>query len=373
MKIAVFIPSLAGGGAERVAVTLANEFATLGNITHLLVATDAPSEYKDEVNDSVGLIFFGASRTIKSTPKLARYIKTEKPDALLAIMDHASITASFAILLSGRKKNTRFFVREAVSLDYKDAQFQGYRQIFRKILKEQLISRTYRTADGVVSPSRVLGHALHKKYAPQIKVTHINNPVVTADFIQRAAQKIDLPWKTKQNTIVAAGRFTAQKNFLCLLQAFSLVRLKIDCKLILLGTGPEQRDIKQYIEANDLNEHCYLPGFVNNPLPYFASADTYVLSSDYEGSPNVLIQALACGTAAVATNCPTGPAEILNDGDYGKLVPTGDQIKIAEAIELTIANLDKAKQTEIATIVLDKYNSAKIAQQYVSLLETGKI
>jgi len=370
MKIAVFIPSLTGGGAERVAVILANEFAALGNTTRLLVATNAPPEYTDEVNDSVTLYFFSASRTIKSVPKLARYINKDKPDALLAIMDHASITASIALLLSGRKKNTRFFVREAVSLDYKEAQLKGYRRIFKKTLKEQLISRTYRTADGVISPSHKLGQALHKKYAPQIKVSHINNPVVTTDFIQHAAEKINLPWKTKQATIVAAGRFTAQKNFLCLLQAFSRVRLKIDCKLILLGTGPDQSNIERYIKANDLNEHCYLPGFVKNPLPYFASSDTYVLSSDYEGSPNVLIQALACGTAAVSTNCPTGPAEILVDGEYGKLVPVGDYVKIAEAIVLTLLTLDKAKQSDIATIVLDKYDSRKIARQYASLLDS---
>lgn len=371
MKIAVFIPSLAGGGAERVAVTLANEFALLGHTTHLLVATNASSAYRAEVIDSVTLHFFNTSRTLQCVFDLVKFIKNHKPTALLSIMDRASIVAYLAYLVSGERNNTRFFAREAVSLEYKQAQFTGLRGKIRRTLKDKLTCYVYRAADGVISPSTVLAQSIATRYGPQVNVTHIDNPVVTADFEQRSTcDQVSLPWKNNHKLIVGAARFTAQKNFMCLLKAFKILRLNVDCKLILLGEGPERGSLENFIDENNLSHHCYLPGFVSNPLPYFVAADVFVLSSSYEGSPNVLIQALACGANVVSTDCPTGPVEILINEQYGRLVPVGNEKEMANAIEKTLSAPDENKQ-HLTQTIRTKYDSKLIAAQYLSTIMPG--
>ena len=372
MKIAVFIPSLTSGGAERVAVTLANEFAMLGHTTHLLVATDVPAKYVHEINDSVSAHFFNASRTFKCVPSLARFINTNKPTVLLAIMDHAAIAAYAALLLSRERKNIRLFVRQAVSLEYKRAEFTGLKGAVKMYTKEAFVRIVYRNTDGVISPSSILAQSLRSQYAPHINVMHIDNPVVTIDFKERSlSTPVNLPWQAAHKTVISAGRFTSQKDFLCLLKAFKILRKKVDCKLVLLGEGPEQDSLEDFIIENNLRQHCYLPGFVSNPLTYFVAADVFALPSKFEGSPNVLIQALACGAAVVSSDCPTGPAEILNNEEYGTLVPVGNEKAMANAIEKTLSNLNTKKQQSIAKSIQEKYNSKKIATEYLSYLSSA--
>lgn len=372
MKIAVFIPSLAGGGAERVAVTLVNEFTQLGHDTHLLVATKAPAAYKDEVSKDVSLHLFSASRTLFCLSSLAKFIKTQKPTILLAVMDHASLVAYAALILAGRKNKTRFFVREAVSLEYKKAQFTGITGAIKRTRKELMIRHVYRAANGVIAPSIDLTNSLRQRYGPKITVTHIDNPVVTRQFKEMSCKSaVELPWQQHHKTIVSAGRFTAQKDFLTLLRAFKILRNTVDCKLILLGEGAEQEKLESYIEQNKLKNDCYLPGFVKNPLPFFKEADVFVLSSKFEGSPNVLIQALACGTAVVSTDCPTGPKEILVDDSYGVLVPVGNEKDMASAIKLKLGKANNGEQRRVAKAVNSKYDSTSIAKQYLSLLNSN--
>ena len=180
-----------------------------------------------------------------------------------------------------------------------------------------------------------------------------------------------MPWQAAHKTVISAGRFTSQKDFLCLLKAFKILRKKVDCKLVLLGEGPEQDSLEDFIIENNLRQHCYLPGFVSNPLTYFVAADVFALPSKFEGSPNVLIQALACGAAVVSSDCPTGPAEILNNEEYGTLVPVGNEKAMANAIEKTLSNLNTKKQQSIAKSIQEKYNSKKIATEYLSYLSSA--
>lgn len=363
-KIAIFIPSLAGGGAERVAVTFANQIAKLGHECHLLVATNSEEQYAKEIEDSVNIHRFEASRVLTSIPALTKHIKIIKPAVILAIMDYSSIVARLAITLS-RRTNTRLYIREAISIEFKQ---ENQPHKLRNVTKP-LIDYAYRHADGIVSPSKELALSIKNAYPAQKNIKHINNPVVTDQFDTLLLKRPEsLPWQKGSKTIISAGRLSIQKDFITLIKAFNIVRRKLDCKLIILGEGSERKHLLKFITDNNLMEHCYLPGFIPNPLPYFRQADLFVLSSKHEGLPNALIQALACGTKAVSTNCPTGPAEILDNGNFGILVPVGDYEKMAVAIEksLTIES-DQNTITQEIKYRYDAVNATKDLLEFMRI------
>jgi glycosyltransferase involved in cell wall biosynthesis len=128
------------------------------------------------------------------------------------------------------------------------------------------------------------------------------------------------------------GRLTEAKDFGTLIKAFAEVLKVKDCRLVILGEGEKRRELESLIESLNLVNKISMPGFVDNPYKYMRQASVFVLSSKWEGLPNVLIEAMACGTPLVATDCPSGPNEILQNGEYGLLVSVGDKDKMAEAI-----------------------------------------
>jgi glycosyltransferase involved in cell wall biosynthesis len=160
------------------------------------------------------------------------------------------------------------------------------------------------------------------------------NPVVNPDLFRLAREIPHLPslLNAREPLILGVGRLVRQKDFPTLLRAFTIVRQQRPVRLIILGEGPERPILESLIK--DLGvQHCVsLPGFVENPYAYMSRATVFVLSSRWEGLPSVLIQALACGTTVIATDCESGPREILGDGRYGALVPIADVSAMATAI-----------------------------------------
>lgn len=365
-KFAVFIPSLAGGGAERVAVTLANEFAQLGHETHLVVGTTLPSKYQDEVHELVNVHLIGASRVLFAIPKLATFVRKVQPEAIISIMAYASVAMKLAVVLSG-KKNTKLYTREAISNEFKEENKDGtYTPLFVK-----LVAWSYNTSNGIVSPSKALTESLRRTYPNQRNIVHINSPVITDTFLKLEKSALpELPWSNDSSKlIVSAGRLSDQKDFKTLIEAFKIVNAKIDCKLIILGEGPDRTALELQIKNSNLKDHCYLPGFVENPLPYFKHADLFVLSSKYEGLPNVLIQALACGAKVVSTDCPTGPAEILDNGRHGKLVEVGNSETMATAMYESITNPDHTEQQRIAALVKNTYWGPFVSEMFAQFMQ----
>lgn len=136
--------------------------------------------------------------------------------------------------------------------------------------------------------------------------------------------------------IVAVGRLHPQKDFLTLIRAFHLLQQQLQCKLVILGEGEQRRSLEAEVARLGLTESVALPGHVGAPGSYLAHADLFALSSQYEGFPTVLIEALACGCPVVSTDCPTGPHEILEGGRFGPLVAVGDPAALAEAMRATL-------------------------------------
>lgn len=220
--------------------------------------------------------------------------------------------------------------------------FETNRERFRGI-KRWLLRRAYRTADRVVAVSEGVRLAAIAHYAlpPEQVVTHYN--FFDIERIDRLMQERLPSAELKQPgrfEVVAAGRLHPQKGFGHLLEAVRelVQRGRTQIHLRILGSGPLEKELRAYIAAHALQSYVTLAGFRANPLPCFRQADLFCLSSLYEGMPNALVEAMLCGVPVLATDCPSGPREILLDGKLGRLISPGDSQALADAIEDAVLN-----------------------------------
>ena len=208
-------------------------------------------------------------------------------------------------------------------------------------LRDQSMRVSYRSVDAIVAVSQGVADDIARTTGlPSARIRVICNPVVTAKMLGLAQEPVAHPWLRPDSppVILAAGRLTKQKDFATLIRAFQRVRQSQPCRLLILGKGQLQSDLESLASALGVRDEVDFPGFVANPYAYMAKAALFALSSAWEGSPNVLTEALALGTPVVATDCPSGPREILQGGRYGRLVPVGDVQRLGEAIIATLTN-----------------------------------
>ncbi len=333
-QVALFLPSLRGGGAERVMVNLARGFAER-KLKVDLVLTKAEGPYLGEMSDLVRIIDLKASRVFRSLPKLVRYLRKERPEALLSALDHANIVALWA------KKIARVPTRVVVSVHSTTSIASAHAQNLPGRLMPFLMHFFYPWADKVVAVSEDAADDLVKTaklLREKIKV--IYNPIVTPELFAKAEEPLDHPWfqPGEPPVILGVGRLTESKDFPTLIRAFALVRKGCPARLMILGEGEDRPKLEVLIEELGLREDVTLPGFVDNPYKYMKRARVFVLSSRWEGLPTVLIEAMALGTPVVSTDCPSGPREILEGGKWGRLVPVGDVEALAEAISKALDN-----------------------------------
>ena len=331
-RLALFLPTLAGGGAERTMLNLAQGITERGYTVHLVLA-QAEGPYLAEVPESVRLVDLEAWRTLASLPALVRYLRRERPEALLSVL-HANTIALWARRLAG--VSTRVVVCEQNTLSIEAQQASDWRD---RILP-RLNRRFYPWADGIVAVSKGVADDLAQVTGiPHERIEVVHNPVVTPELREKVQARLDHPWfaPNEPPVLLAVGRLTAQKGFPTLIQAFGRVRQARRARLLILGEGGQRPDLEALVRPLGLEQDVSLPGFVANPYPYMARASLFVLSSRWEGLPTVLIEASYCGAPIVSTDCPSGPREILRDGQYGQLVPVGDVAALARAIETVLA------------------------------------
>jgi glycosyltransferase involved in cell wall biosynthesis len=226
----------------------------------------------------------------------------------------------------------------------------------------------YPFADAIIAVSDGAANALSRTAGiARDRITVINNPVFTPAIPTLAQDNVEHPWlKNKQfPVIVAVGRLSDAKDYPTLLKAVAHVSAKRMVKCIILGEGELREKLQGMIEQMSLSDTVDLHGFVGNPYAFLAKADLFVLSSRREGFPNVLVEAMACGTPVVATDCPSGPAEILDNGKYGPLVPVGDVQALADAM---LRTLDDHLPAETLIARAEEFSVEKIAGQYIDLL-----
>lgn len=325
LHIAIYVPSLSGAGAERIMVTLANGFSARGYRVDL-VLTQAEGPFLTEVADSVRIVDLCQGRVLSSLLPLARYLRRERPDAMLSALNHANIIAILARKLA--RVQTRLVVSVHSSLTSLPGGQQG--RILRALMR-----RLYPAADVVACVSMGIAKEMPDLLAiPVGNIVTIYNPIEIDHVRIRRNDPLEHPWLSGSAApvILAAGRLTRQKDYPTLLAAFALLRADREARLIILGQGEEGAQLKVRARELGVTDDVCFAGFQENPFAFMARCDLYVMSSASEGFGNVLVEAMACGAPIVSTDCPSGPAEILEGGRWGRLVPVGDPDALARAM-----------------------------------------
>jgi glycosyltransferase involved in cell wall biosynthesis len=359
-RIALFLPLLSVGGAQRVFFRLARGFAQRGHEVDLVLA-NATGPLRGEVPAEANLINLGASRVLWSIPRLARYLRERRPHALLATIAHANLAAIAAKRLA--RVSTLVAIREASTSKAERRSGSSLKCATVDLLR----SRYYVKADVIIANSHGAAESLQKhNRLPSEKIRVVYNPVVSPELLHLAEQPLAHPWfaDATHPVVLGAGRLTRQKDFSTLLRAFALVRRERPMRLVIVGDGEERARLCALAHQLGIDEDVLLAGFDANPYRYMRRASVFVLSSRWEGLPNVLIEAMACGAPVVSTDCPSGPREILEDGKWGRLVPVGDSVALAHAILETLARPLLVNPMERAM----DFTVEKITEEYLHVL-----
>ncbi len=273
-------------------------------------------------------------RPFYSVEPLVDYLRAERPVALLATPTTAALAALWAAHLA--ESDVRVVAREANTLS---RQITHQRRAFGKHLPS-LIAEWYPRAAGIVAPSQGVAEELAALTGlARDRIETIHNPVDVGRIRALAVESPDDPWLTTPNAppvVLGAGRLVPAKDFPTLLRAFAGLRRQRPARLVILGEGRERRRLLGLASDLGVREDVRLTGHVANPFAYMARASVFALSSLYEGLANVLREALVCGCPVVATDCPSGSAEVLGHGRYGRLVPVGDAPALGNALAETL-------------------------------------
>jgi glycosyltransferase involved in cell wall biosynthesis len=328
-RVAIFLPSLGGGGAERAMVNLANGMHELGCQVDFVVAT-ATGPYQCELEAGIRLVDLQARRVLQALPGLVRYLRSRRPVCLYSALDHANLVALWARGLARTRTRVVLGLRNTLSQE----RMEDHGLKMRSIVA--LARRFYPGADGFVAVSRgVAEDAAATIGLCRDRIIVIPNPVLTPDLAQKAAEPLDHPWfgAGEPPVILACGRLAPQKDLPTLLAAFAEVRRRRPARLVILGEGELRGALQRRAEVLAIADDVAMLGFDPNPFRYMARARVFALSSIHEGSPNVLVQALACGCRVVATDCPGGPRDILDGLPGTRLVPIREPSTFAKATE----------------------------------------
>ena len=334
-RIAIFMQDLKAGGAERMMLNLANTFSEFGKKVDLVIVRKE-GHYLKLLSKKVNVVYLESRKTFLSLFPLIRYLRRSKPDVLLSTLVHVNIVAIIAKLLSFSK--CKVFVRET---NWIKANRSDRNQPFFFRFAYRFVRLVYPLADGVIAVSQKMADSLKsEEHIPDNKIHVIFNPVITSGVFSMAKERPDHPWFHEKSVkiILSAGRLAPQKDFPTLIKAFSRIKADNSCKLVIIGDGKEKGNLQNLIDSLQMNGKIDLAGFQSNPYSFMANCNLFVLSSLWEGSPNVLVEAMACGATVVSTNCPSGPDEILEKGKYGKLVPPGNVDELAAAITYSMQN-----------------------------------
>jgi glycosyltransferase involved in cell wall biosynthesis len=391
--IALFLPSLVGGGAERSMLNLAKAFAARGHRVELVLCR-ALGALLSEVPASIPVVTLKRSRltarlaplvadvagfasllrpvllarnpaTLRYLVGLARYLKRRQPRALICALTYANLAGLWAREIA--RARTRVVISEHIHLS-RDLQDNRNANNWKWRFVAPLLHRAYPRADAIVAVSNGVADDL-SRFAdlPRSRVVTIYNPMVNDELLEKAKAPVDHPWFAPgaPPVILGAGRLETQKDFPTLLKAFARVCAQREARLIILGEGREEERLRALAGELGVASQVDLPGFTLNPYAYMARAAVFVLSSAWEGLPLVPVEAMACGCPVVSTDCPSGPAEILHGGVYGPLVPVGDHEAMANAIA---SMLDQPPDLERLRARAAEFSVERAAKLYLGLI-----
>jgi glycosyltransferase involved in cell wall biosynthesis len=361
-RLAVLLNISGAGGVESQMYRLVQKFVELGVDVDFLIVLRNGQSLPSFDHPRLRVLDLGVRSTRLALPSLVRYLRTEQPRTLLVCKDRATRVAVLARRLAGTSTKIvgQLNTYLSAALSRKTPLVRWFRLAPMPFIYAH-VDQVIAVAEGVAEDTlKITG-------LPPERVMVIRNPVVSQRLYDMSREPIAHPWFNDNGPpiILGAGRLTPQKDFATLIRAFAQVRAHKDCRLVILGEGRLRSELEKLAQDLNIAEAVAFPGFANNPYAYMARASLFVLSSAWEGSPNVLTEAVALGTPVVATDCPSGPRELLQDGRYGPLVPVGDVNKLAEAMLETLQHpLPPETIREAAT----EYTVDNSARRYLEVL-----
>lgn len=360
-RVLFFLPDLDGGGAQRTMVNIVNRLPREKFDPTLAVArADGPA--RQWLDPEVKLVDLGTERLRRSVLPLRGLIRRRRPAAVIATIVDANIAAAMAT--AGLASKPALVLRETNSHRARDD---------LGAIRRTLAGWAYRRADAVVALSSGVEAELAADFGLDAgHVTTISNPVDVEAVRARASAAPTAAAATESRgepTLIAVGRLHRQKGFDVLIRALAMLK-NPKVRLIVLGEGAERDALGGLAAELGVAERVSFAGFVDDPYTWLARADLFVLSSRWEGFGHVIVEAMAAGTPVVATNCPHGPGDIIDDGKNGRLVPPEDATALAAAIDDLIA--DPSARTRLAAhaaATVSRFGIARIVDQYTALLD----
>jgi glycosyltransferase involved in cell wall biosynthesis len=324
-KLALLLPNLGGGGAERVALRLAAEFVARGHQVDLVVL-QAEGELVQQLPAGVRLVDLAAARIRNGLWPLVRYLRQARPDALQALMWPVTVLAIIAHRLA--RSRARLVTADHTTL----SRHFGDLGRLKRLLMNGSIRLFYPMADARVIVSEGAADDLSKLTGlARESIQVIYNPVSAPPPVVPA--QADALWTPGSARILTVGNLKEEKNHGLLIRAFARLARERPAQLTILGEGPCRPALTRLAAEEGVVDRVHLPGFRADPSPFYQSAHLFALSSNYEGYPLVLLEAMQCGLQIVSTDCESGPREILDNGRYGALVPCYDVGALASALE----------------------------------------
>lgn len=359
-KLAIIVPSLRGGGAERVVVNIVRNI-DLSKFDVTLILVKKEGKYINLIPPCISIIDLNSDRVRYSMLRLIKRLNSLKPDIIFSTLGHLNL-ALLAIRPFLNFKH-KIIVREANTPSEVLKRLPG----IKKAIFKYLYVKLYPKADIIVAQCKAMKDDIVEMVnIDENRVTYIYNPL-DLEYINKNMTDKN-PYDKRKINLLAVGRLTYQKGFDILIDAFKIVENNIpNVHLTILGDGELRRELEEKRNQLGLESKISFEGFKENPYPYYYYADVYVLSSRWEGFPNSLLEALACGCKVVATDCKSGPREILGENKYGLLVPVEDSMALAEGIIEAINSENKSKDRA------KDFDIRNIIREYEKLFEENKL
>jgi glycosyltransferase involved in cell wall biosynthesis len=365
LDVLFFTASLGGGGAEKHTQRLVNQIGR-GQFRVQVALARRGGAYESELSPDIPVHILGTERLASLTLRLRRLLQAQQPDVLCSVMDHMNVVAILAAL--GCRRPPRVIANVQVS---PTNAYRGPWHTRRQVLLS-LLPRLYPRASRVVALSHGVADDL-RGLAPTLagRISVIYNAGLDDSVRAGAAEPLDLPLPDSERPLlVACGRLTRQKGYPYLLEAFARLQQLIPSQLWIVGEGEDRPLLERQIRQSNLGDRVRLLGFQHNPYKYMAAADVFVLSSLWEGFGNVIVEAMACGSPVVATDCPHGPAEIITQDVNGLLVPPADAAALTEAIARVLRDGElRRRLSQNGQLRALDFAAPAVAAQYEALLQ----